>query len=72
MAKGQDENPNADADLTSIENCSAKQMVDDWDYEVVECLVAHPLCDYRLEFGYKLLLCRHPKRKEIVEKTQTQ
>ncbi len=48
------------------ENCTPKSN-SSFDYEIVECLSEHPLCNFALHFGYGLL-CRHPQRKEIIEK----
>ena len=54
--------------LPDSENCRAKQLTS-LDYELVDCLVKHPLCNFALHFGSGLL-CRHPQRKEIVERTK--
>jgi hypothetical protein len=73
MSKDQDENSNNADNLPDIEKCSVKLVVDDPNFSVVECLVDHPLCNYMslsLAFGDNLVLCRHPRRKEIIEKMQ--
>jgi hypothetical protein len=48
------------------ENCQPKA-TSSIDYEIVDCLAEHPACNFALHFGYGML-CRHPRRKEIVEK----
>ena len=53
-------------ELPDLENCKAEQF-SEWDYELVECLVENPTCNAALHFGYGFL-CRHPQRKEIIEK----
>lgn len=57
--------------LSGVENCRAKKLTGNQD-EVVMCLMHCPLCDYAIAFGYNLLLCSHPKRMEIVEKTKAE
>jgi hypothetical protein len=57
-----------DDGLPDSENCRAKGFSSS-DYELVNCLVEHPLCNFALHFGSGLL-CRHPRRKEIVERTK--
>ena len=57
-----------DAGLPDSENCRAKRVVDR-DYSLVDCLIEHPLCKFALYFGSGVL-CRHPRRKEIVERTK--
>ena len=57
-----------DAGLPDSENCRAKRVVD-WDYSLVDCLIEHPLCKFALYFGSGVL-CRHPRRKGIVERTK--
>ena len=58
------------ADLPDGENCRAKNHDNNWSSgELVDCLIEHPLCKFSLNFG-GLLLCQHPRRKEIVERTQ--
>ena len=57
-----------DAGLPDSENCRAKRVVD-WDYSLVDCLIEHPLCKFALYFGSGVL-CRYPRRKEIVERTK--
>jgi hypothetical protein len=52
--------------LPDVENCRAKRVT--YDYELVDCLIEHPLCEFALAFGYGYF-CRHPRRKEIVERT---
>ena len=58
-----------DDGLPDSENCRAKGHTNS-DYELVHCLVEHPLCNFALLFGSNLMLCRHPRRKEIVERTK--
>ena len=58
-----------DDGLPDSENCRAKGFTS-LDYELVNCLVEHPLCDFALHFGSGLLLCRHPRRKEIIKRTK--
>lgn len=53
-------------ELNLPENCAPKPR-SSFDYELVECLSEHPLCNFVLHFGYGFL-CRHPQRKEIIEK----
>jgi len=72
MLKDQDEDENVSDNLPDIEKCRARQVTDGQDYEVVECLVDHPVCKHMLMFGYNLSLCRHPRRREIINKTQSQ
>ena len=50
------------------ENCQPKPF-SSLDYELVECLADHPLCNFALSFSYGFL-CRHPQRKEIIQKLQ--
>jgi len=57
-----------DNGLPDSENCRAKQLTS-LDYELMDCLIEHPLCNFKLHFGSGLL-CRHPRRKEIVERTK--
>ena len=54
--------------LPDGENCRAREFTS-LDYELVDCLIEHPLCNFALHFGYGIL-CRHPRRKEIVERTK--
>ncbi len=54
--------------LPDSDNCRAKGFTS-LGYELVDCLIEHPLCDFVLHFGSGLL-CRHPQRKEIVERTK--
>ena len=61
-------NVHENTDLPDGENCQAKNH-GSWDDELVDCLIEHPLCNFSLNFG-GLLLCQHPRRKEIVERTQ--
>jgi len=63
------ESKDKDDGLPDSENCRAKQL-SSWDYELVNCLVEHPLCNFALHFGSSLLLFHHPRRKEIVERTK--
>lgn len=53
--------------LPDMESCRAKKVTD--DYELVDCLIEHPLCKFALAFGYGYF-CRHPRRREIVERTK--
>lgn len=53
--------------LPDMEHCRARNR--DYDYELVDCLIEHPLCEFALAFGYGYF-CRHPRRKEIVERTK--
>ena len=63
-------NAHENADLPDGENCRAKNHDNNWSSgELVDCLIEHPLCKFSLNFG-GLLLCQHPRRKEIVERTQ--
>jgi hypothetical protein len=62
------ESKDKDASLPDSENCRAKRVVD-WDYSLVDCLIENPLCKFALYFGSGVL-CRHPRRKEIVERTK--
>ena len=63
-----DEAKDKDDGLPDSENCQAKGF-SSYDYELAHCLVEHPLCNFSLNFG-SLLLCRHPRRKEIIERTK--
>jgi hypothetical protein len=54
--------------LPDSENCQAKSH-DNWNSDLVDCLIEHPLCSFSLNFG-GLILCQHPRRKEIVERTK--
>jgi hypothetical protein len=58
-----------DDGLPDSENCRAREHAN-FNYELVDCLIEHPLCDFALLFGSNLMLCRHPRRKEIVERTK--
>jgi hypothetical protein len=53
--------------LPDVENCRARKVTN--GYELVDCLIKHPLCEFALAFGYGYF-CRHPHRKEIVERTK--
>jgi hypothetical protein len=55
-------------ELPDMESCRAKKVTD--DFELVDCLIEHPLCEFALAFGYGYF-CRHPRRKEIAERTKT-
>ena len=57
-----------DDGLPDSENCRAREFTS-LDYELVDCLIEHPLCNFALHFGSSFL-CRHPRRKEIVERTK--
>lgn len=54
--------------LPDSETCRAKQTTC-LDYELVNCLIERPTCKFALSFGYGYF-CRHPHRKEIVERTK--
>jgi len=51
-----------------IEQCKATLIIGNHDAALVSCLVESPFCQYSLGFGFRIL-CRHPKRMEIVQKT---
>ncbi len=53
-------------DLDLPEKCDPKAR-SGTDYEIVDCLAEYPICSFALHFGYGLL-CRHPQRKEIIQK----
>lgn len=55
--------------LPDSESCRAREH-NSLDYELVDCLMEYPLCNFVLRFGTNLMLCRHPRRKEIVERTK--
>ena len=57
-----------DDGLPDSDNCQAKGFTS-LDYELVNCLIEHPLCDFALHYGSGLL-CRHPRRKEIIKRTK--
>ena len=55
---------NQEEPLPDLEHCNARRLAGLCD--VVDCLVANPLCGHAISFGYGFL-CQHPRRKEIVE-----
>jgi hypothetical protein len=55
-------------DIPDSEDCQARAHTH-WDDGITHCLVEHPVCNFSLRFG-GLVLCRHPQRKEIVERTK--
>ena len=56
-------------ELPDAETCRAREIGNDNNYELVNCLAETPLCKYVLAFGYRQL-CRHPRRRDIVKRTQ--
>lgn len=54
--------------LPDSKTCQAKQTTC-LDYELVDCLIEHPMCRFALSFGFGYF-CQHPRRKEIVERTK--
>lgn len=58
-----------DDGLPDSEICRAKNH-GSRNAELVVCLIEHPLCNFSLLFGSSLLLCQHPRRKEIIERTK--
>ena len=53
--------------LPDLEHCRARRIMG--SCEVVDCLVANPLCNHALSFGQRYL-CQHPRRKELVEQIE--
>jgi hypothetical protein len=70
MSNNTDQNTHTEnQDQYDAENCQAQPMAGSRNYELVECLVHGKLsCAHMLMFGYRCL-CRHPNRREIVERT---
>lgn len=52
--------------LPDNKDCRAKKVE---AFDLIECISNQKFCPFAFHFGYDLLLCRHPRRNEIVERT---